>query len=100
MLQRVPSPQRGVVLAITPTSHVSNSAGLGHSRLLGVFTCPDSLHPASTAGEVSLQRHLVLPPLVAVEVLLPVGVAGAGGLRVGCVVDQASSLEQTVSEQF
>ena len=48
---------------------------------------------------MSLQRHLVLPPLVAVEVLLPVGVAGAGRLRVGGVVNEAGSLEQIVSDQ-
>ena len=48
---------------------------------------------------MSLQRHLVLPPLVAVHILLSVGVAGAGRLRVGCVVDHAGSLEQTVSDQ-
>ena len=48
---------------------------------------------------MSLQRHLVLPPLVAVEVLLPVGVAGAGRLRVGGIVYEAGSLEQTVRDQ-
>ena len=48
---------------------------------------------------MSLQGHLVLPPLVAVEVLLPVGVAGAGRLRVGRVVYEAGSLEQTVRDQ-
>ena len=48
---------------------------------------------------MSPQRHLVLPPLVAVEVLLPVGVAGAGRLRVGRVVYEAGSLEQTVSDK-
>ena len=48
---------------------------------------------------MSLQRHLILSPLVAVEVLLPVGVAGAGRLRVGRVVYEAGSLEQIVSDQ-
>ena len=48
---------------------------------------------------MSLQRHLVLPPLVAVQVLLPVRVAGASSLGVGRVVYEAGSLEQTVSDQ-
>ena len=69
------------------------------SRHLYVCTCPNSLNPASTASEVSLQRHLVLPPLVAVQVLLPVRVAGASSLGVGRVVYEAGSLEQTVSDQ-
>ena len=49
---------------------------------------------------MSLQRHLVLPPLVAVEVLLPVGVAGASSLRIGRVINKAGSLKQTVSDRY